>query len=108
MPVRHGELSSRHLRLHSNSDASCLRITDDAAAAQRSMVWQAAWWGDPVWFGDYPDSMKEALGDRLPTFTNEQKALLKGSADFWGMNHYTSKYARAMPAAGVARATPGW
>ena len=52
--------------------------------------------------------MKETLGDRLPTFTDEQKALLKGSADFWGMNHYTSKYARAMPAAGLARATPGW
>ena len=45
-------------------------------------------------FGDYPSSMRERVGDRLPTFSAEQKALLKGSLDFVGINHYTTYYAR--------------
>ena len=81
---------------------------DDIVAAERSMVWQAAWWADPVYFGDYPSEMRAVLGDRLPTFTSEQSERLRGSADFWGANHYTSKYTRSMPTAGLARATPGW
>mmetsp|Transcript_21880 Transcript_21880/g.21058 ORF Transcript_21880/g.21058 Transcript_21880/m.21058 type:complete len:91 (+) Transcript_21880:383-655(+) len=30
--------------------------------------------------------------NRLPTFTEEESALVKGSFDFLGLNHYTSKY----------------
>ena len=30
------------------------------------------------------------MGDRLPVFTEEQKADLKGSADFFGINHYAT------------------
>ena len=37
--------------------------------------------------------MKELLGDRLPTFTTQQKKLLKGSADFFGLNHYGTGWA---------------
>lgn len=40
--------------------------------------------------GDYPQIMKERVGDRLPVFTEEQKADLKGSADFLGLNTYTT------------------
>jgi len=38
--------------------------------------------------------MIEQLGDRLPTFTEEEVALVKGSNDFYGMNHYTANYIR--------------
>lgn len=48
---------------------------------------------DPVVFGDYPKSMRENLGDRLPKFTAEQSALLKGSYDWIGFNHYSTQYA---------------
>jgi len=30
--------------------------------------------------------------NRLPSFTPEESALVKGSFDFLGLNHYTSKY----------------
>lgn len=33
---------------------------------------------------------------RLPTFTEEDKALVKGSFDFIGFNYYTSRYAKAV------------
>jgi beta-glucosidase len=31
-----------------------------------------------VAFGDYPASMRQRLGARLPTFTPDEQALLKG------------------------------
>ena len=46
-------------------------------------------------FGDYPSSMRQRVRDRLPKFTAEQTALIKGSLDFVGINHYTTYYARS-------------
>lgn len=37
--------------------------------------------------------MQEILGKRLPPLTKQQAALLKGSADFIGLNHYSSMMA---------------
>ncbi|KAK8567340.1 hypothetical protein V6N12_005936 [Hibiscus sabdariffa] len=48
---------------------------------------------DPLIFGDYPSSMRSRVGTRLPTFTESVSALLKGSLDFVGINHYTTYYA---------------
>ena len=45
---------------------------------------------DPVYLGHYPEYMKEVLGDRLPEFTSEEWAIVKGSSDFYGMNTYTT------------------
>ena len=39
-------------------------------------------------FGDYPSSMRERVGDRLPKFFEDEKALIKGSLDFVSINHY--------------------
>jgi beta-glucosidase len=36
--------------------------------------------------------MRKQLGDRLPEFTPEEAVLVKGSNDFYGMNHYTANY----------------
>jgi beta-galactosidase len=66
---------------------------EDRAAAQESLEFFYGWLTDPVVFGEYPAIMRERLGDRLPEFTAEQKELLKGSADFLGLNHYTTHYA---------------
>lgn len=48
------------------------------------------WFADPIYFGDYPPSMRDRVGERLPTFTDEEKALVMGSNDFLGFNHYTT------------------
>jgi len=52
------------------------------------------WYSDPTIFGDYPESVKQRMGKDMPVFTDEQKALLKGSSsDFLGWNTYTSHWA---------------
>jgi len=69
----------------------------DFAAAERHMEWQAAWYADPIFRGDYPESMKIGVGSRLPVFTEEQKRLLRGSWDYFGLNQYTTKYVSNYP-----------
>ncbi|MEP7323712.1 MAG: GH1 family beta-glucosidase [Saprospiraceae bacterium] len=66
---------------------------EDHAAAERALEFFLAWFADPIYKGDYPSSMKDRLGTRLPTFTEEEKILIKGSSDFFGLNHYTTMYA---------------
>ncbi|GMI87428.1 beta glucosidase 40 [Hibiscus trionum] len=68
--------------------------TEDIEAAQRAQDFQLGWFLDPLMFGDYPSSMITRVGSRLPRFTTAESALLKGSLDFVGINHYTTFYAR--------------
>lgn len=65
---------------------------EDIAAAERRIEFQLGWFADPILFGDYPLSMKRLVGLRLPPFTEAQKLRLKGSLDFLGLNHYSTKY----------------
>lgn len=66
---------------------------EDAAAAERALEFFLAWFADPVFKGQYPASMVDRLEDRLPKFTAEESEMLKGSSDFFGLNHYTTMYA---------------
>jgi beta-glucosidase len=66
---------------------------EDIAAAQRALEFFIGWFADPIYFGDYPESMKKNVGDRLPVITPEQARLIKGSSDFFGLNHYTTMFA---------------
>ncbi|KAJ2901573.1 hypothetical protein MKZ38_001652 [Zalerion maritima] len=67
----------------------------DGEAAQRAREFEIAWFADPLYkTGDYPRCMRDQLGDRLPIFTEEEKRLVLGSSDFYGMNSYTSFYVR--------------
>ncbi|EXC22071.1 Beta-glucosidase 40 [Morus notabilis] len=67
--------------------------TADIEAAQRAQDFQLGWFLDPLMFGDYPSAMRKLVGNRLPTFSKSESALLKGSFDFVGINHYTTFYA---------------
>jgi hypothetical protein len=53
----------------------------DVQAAQDKMDAAVGWFADPIYLGHYPESVKKMLGDRLPTFTPEEQALLHGSSD---------------------------
>lgn len=66
---------------------------EDKDAAERALLFFLGWFADPVYFGDYPQVMKDRLGERLPLFTDEEKELIKESTDFFGLNHYTTMFA---------------
>lgn len=45
---------------------------------------------DAIYLGFYPPYMREVLGDRMPDYTADEWAIVKGSSDFYGMNTYTT------------------
>ncbi|KAG9443794.1 hypothetical protein H6P81_015134 [Aristolochia fimbriata] len=68
--------------------------TADALAAQRTIDFYNGWILSPLVFGDYPESMKKYVGPRLPSFTEFQSKLIKGSFDYIGLNHYLTFFAQ--------------
>ncbi|KQK22930.1 beta-glucosidase 6 [Brachypodium distachyon] len=66
----------------------------DVEAAKRAQEFQLGWFADPFFFGDYPETMRKRVGERLPRFTPEEAELVKGALDFVGINHYTTYYTR--------------
>ncbi len=79
---------------------------DDKAAAQRALEFFLGWFADPIYLGDYPEVMRQRLGDRLPTFSDEDKALIMGSSDFFGLNHYSTLYAADVKAGEIVETDP--
>mmetsp|Transcript_11599 Transcript_11599/g.35863 ORF Transcript_11599/g.35863 Transcript_11599/m.35863 type:complete len:573 (+) Transcript_11599:23-1741(+) len=69
----------------------------DLAAQGRALDWQLGWFAEPIYRGQYPSSMRMRCRERLPTFTEAEQKLVKGSADFFGLNHYSSDYVAADP-----------
>ncbi|XP_034233988.1 myrosinase 1-like [Thrips palmi] len=84
---------------------------EDAEAAERANVFTFAWFADPVMVGDYPAAMRDVVdrnsfgnglaASRLPVFTAAEKALISGTMDFIGLNHYTTSLTRPGTAAGL-------
>ena len=70
----------------SNSEA-------DRLAASRAVDFFLPWFTDPIYLGEYPEVMRQRVGDRLPRFSADDMAIIKGSSDFFGLNHYTTHYA---------------
>ncbi|CEM18318.1 unnamed protein product [Vitrella brassicaformis CCMP3155] len=67
---------------------------EDVAMVGREINSQIGWFADPLFdTGDYPESLKEQYGSNMPVLSAEDQAALKGSADFLGLNHYTTNYA---------------
>lgn len=51
------------------------------------------WGAAPIWSGDYPQVMRDTMGDHLPTFTEEEKKLLNETgSDFLAYDAYTSQW----------------
>lgn len=70
--------------------AEPLHDTDECReAARRSVEFNYGHYGHPVYYGDYPECMRRIMSpDVLPPLTADDKALLKGSVDWLGLNHY--------------------
>ncbi|XP_020253379.1 beta-glucosidase 12-like [Asparagus officinalis] len=69
----------------------------DIEAAERQLDFAYGWYLDPLVHGDYPFTMKAIVKDRLPSFTDEESNMIKGSYDFIGINYYTARYAYSLP-----------
>ncbi|KAJ4726266.1 Beta-glucosidase, partial [Melia azedarach] len=65
----------------------------DRQAVSRVLAFTTGWMLDPLVFGDYPPEMRQYLGPALPSFSQEETKLIKGSLDFIGINHYSTLYA---------------
>lgn len=76
---------------------------EDIAAADRYLQFMLGWFTHPIFVdGDYPATLKNQIEEkrkkcthfepaRLPVFTSEEKKRIQGTADFLGLNHYTSR-----------------
>nr|GEW85478.1 beta-glucosidase 12 [Tanacetum cinerariifolium] len=61
-------------------------------AALRALDFDFGWFLNPLTFGEYPESMRINVGNRLPRFTAEESYNLRNSLDFLGLNYYTANY----------------
>ncbi|XP_077566429.1 lactase-like protein isoform X3 [Stigmatopora nigra] len=74
----------------------------DIEAAERYVQFSLGWFATPVFHGDYPQVMKDFIGkksaqqglgvSRLPTFSPQEKSYIKGTSDFLGISHFTTRY----------------
>ncbi|CAL8468093.1 g7632 [Coccomyxa elongata] len=76
----------------------------DKGAAQRRLDFTLGLFADPVYLGQFPDSVRARV-PYLPEITPELATALNGSCDYFALNHYTtvsnalmvSRYARYDP-----------
>ncbi|XP_019153660.1 PREDICTED: beta-glucosidase 44-like [Ipomoea nil] len=68
------------------------RSKADNYAAQRARDFHIGWFLHPIVYGEYPKTMQNIVGDRLPRFTPDEVKLVKGSIDYVGINQYTTFY----------------
>lgn len=71
--------------------------TEDRAAAARALDFSLGWFAEPIFKGDYPQSMKVGIAERskkdgyvksrFPEFTEEEKQKLKGNKNKFLPSH---------------------
>lgn len=69
----------------------------DVAAAARGNAYFNEQYLDPVYFGRYPDAVKQMYGDAWPDHTPAELACLQEPFDFLGINWYTGMDVRDDP-----------
>uniref|UniRef100_A0A3P9M8Q0 Lactase n=1 Tax=Oryzias latipes TaxID=8090 RepID=A0A3P9M8Q0_ORYLA len=79
-----------------------VNVHREILAADRAMQFRLGWFAHPIFKnGDYPEAMKEQIeikcefqdlpNSRLPSFTEDEKNFIRGTADVFCINHYTTK-----------------
>ncbi|KAJ7949295.1 Beta-glucosidase [Quillaja saponaria] len=69
----------------------------DRDAQGRALDFMFGWFMEPLTNGDYPQTMRSLVGNRLPKFSKEQSKLINQSFDFLGLNYYTTYYVSNAP-----------
>lgn len=76
---------------------------EDIAASELYLQFMLGWFAHPIFVdGDYPPKLKSQVEQKqqecpltapaiLPIFTEAEKKRIRGTADFFGLNHYTSR-----------------
>ncbi|TMS37412.1 hypothetical protein L596_004347 [Steinernema carpocapsae] len=95
---------------------------EDAEAARDALCWQFDWIAHPIFSiqGGYPERMWSKLNDLstkehraeynpiLPVFTEEECNIVRGSADFMGLNYYIAYKTRRLTEAERGDERLGW
>ena len=62
-----------------------------AAPLNRRVMWNTAWWSDPILLGHYPEDGLALYKDYLPEITEEDMKLISQPIDFYAQNIYNGK-----------------
>jgi beta-glucosidase len=69
----------------------------DLAATRRADAYMNRQYLDPVFFGSYPEEMRDIFGEAWPDFPASEMASLREPFDFLGINYYTRSVVRDDP-----------
>ncbi|KAK7100532.1 hypothetical protein V1264_023466 [Littorina saxatilis] len=91
---------------------------EDVEAAERAAQFSVGWFAHPIYVdGDYPQVMKDYVqrntnstdgSSRLPKFTDSEKLFIKGTFDYFGLNHYSTSLCEPADAAYQASVPKGY
>ncbi|XP_012263148.2 myrosinase 1-like [Athalia rosae] len=83
------------------------KTPNDTLAAEIAFEFSCGWISHPIYIGDYPKLMKDKVAQfskdagftesQLPVFSPAEIARIKGTSDYFGMNHYTSFLVEQVP-----------
>ena len=89
------------LVLNAHSVIAGSESAEDKAAAARAFDFHNGSFFDPVFKGEYPASLLDALGDRMPPVEEGDLDVISQKLDWWGLNYYTPMRVLADPAEGA-------
>ncbi|MDP9122334.1 MAG: GH1 family beta-glucosidase, partial [Acidobacteriota bacterium] len=78
---------------------------EDRAAAARADAYMNRQYLDPVFFGTYPEELREIFGEAWPEMPAADLEQIRQPIDFLGVNYYTRSVTRHDPAALPVRAS---
>ncbi|HEX6834815.1 MAG TPA: GH1 family beta-glucosidase [Rudaea sp.] len=67
---------------------------EDLAAVRRADAYMNRQYLDPVYFGHYPEELREVFGEAWPQWPAQDFELIKQPIDFLGINYYTRNVTR--------------
>ncbi|XP_046748528.1 myrosinase 1-like isoform X1 [Diprion similis] len=82
--------------------------SSDTESVETAFQFNCGWMAHPLYFGDYPEIMKTRVAlvseyqgyprSRLPEFSDEWIAIINGTNDYFGVNHYSANLVYPDPA----------